>query len=180
MKKLFLVVAVIAALLGTNTAFADMPSPYEMEQRRLEATAQKLEKEGISIEDCNVKRIGSNYVLEVDVRSPKDIMLECTVMLKDNNQCLGYEKMQLGWKNEKERGVYIIQVPLDIKALSEGDNITIVQCKTTINYTKVIRLGGGYERFQRRRPTKEIPKSITVSSEKDIILKFIKNRLFIG
>ena len=180
MKKLFLVVAVIAALLGTNTAFADMPSPYEMEQRRLEATAQKLEKEGISIEDCNVKRIGSNYVLEVDVRSPKDIMLECTVMLKDNNQCLGYEKMQLGWKNEKERGVYIIQVPLDIKALSEGDNITIVQCKTTINYTKVIRLGGGYEWFQRGRPTEKIPKSVTVSSEKEIILKFIKNRLFIG
>ena len=92
----------------------------------------------------------------------------------------GYEKMQLGWKNEKERGVYIIQVSLDIKALSEGDNITMVQRKTIINYTKVIRLGGGYERFQRRRPTKEIPKSVTVSSEKDIVLKFIKNRLFIG
>lgn len=180
MKKLFLLVAVIAALLGTNTAFADMVTIHELKQRMMEDTAKILEKEGISIEDCNIKRIGNNYVLEVDIRSPKEIMLECTVNLKNNNKCIGYEKMQLGWKNEKERGIYIIQVPLDIKALSEGDNITIVQCKTTINYTKVIRLGGGYERFQRRRPTKEIPKSITVSSEKDIILKFIKNRLFIG
>ena len=180
MKRLFLVIAVVVALLGTNTAFADMISPYEMEQRRLEATAQKLEKEGISIEDCNVKRIGNNYVLEVDIRSPKEIMLECTVMLKDNNQCLGYDKMQLGWKNEKEKRIYLIQVPLNIKSLSEGDNITNVQCKTTINYIKVIRLGGGYEWFQRGRPTEEIPKSVTVSSEKRIILKFIKNRLFIG
>lgn len=180
MKKIFLVIAVVAALLGTNTAFADMLSLHEMEQRRLEATAQKLEKEGISIEDCNVKRMGNNYVLEVDVRSPKEIMLECTVSFKDNNKCLGYEKMQLGWKNEKEKRIYLIQIPLDTKSLSEGDNSINVQCKTTINYTKVIRLGGGYEWFQRGRRTEEIPKSVTVSSEKEIILKFIKNRLFIG
>ena len=180
MKKLFLVVAVIAALLGTNTAFADMPSPYEMEQRRLEATAQKLEREGISIEDCNVKRIGKNYVLEVDVRSPKDIMLECTVNLKNNNKCLGYEKMQPGWKNKKKEGTYLIKVPLDLKALPEGDGITRVQCRTTINYTQTIRLGGGYEWFRKGRPIKKIPKSVTISSEKDIILKHFKKRIFIG
>lgn len=179
MKKLCSLLVALLACLQASIAFADIPSRWEMQQGRIRACAEQLEREGIAIENIEtIVQENNELELAVELSCPENGKLECEVISIDKEMVLGKSKEILTAMKKGEKN-YLVYVPIAADELVSGKNELEINCKYRIDYVLVKRLGGGYEWFKAGGPMKQTPKSVSKEISKRIVLMKTSTRYFV-
>lgn len=180
MKKIMAFLFVVLSLLQVSVAFADIPSPYESQQKQLRRNAEKLEREGIAIEDIKiVARENGEVSLGMELACPEGGKLECTVITVDKERIVGeVQEWFTDWTKRKNNKFWI-EVPLDTGEMLPGKNELAINCSYHINYELIERLGGGYAWFKAGRPMRKTVKSVSKEATKSIALLKTNTRYFV-
>lgn len=179
MKKFcFLILAFLC--MFTAVAYADIPSPLEMEQRRAERQAVLLEKDGLKINDIAVVRQqdgDDSAVFKLFVSCPKGGTFVCSILDRNSGESIAQDMrgVMLAGRTAQDN---VIVLP-SVKGFSKGKYDLRFRCTYTIEYITSQRLGGGYEWFRKGRPTRREEHKVEKEYIKDIVLLITENKYFI-
>jgi hypothetical protein len=180
MKKIMAFLLVCLSLLQASVAFADIPSPFKLQQRHRRSRAEQLEQKGISIKNIEIAaQENKEITLGIELDCLEGGQLECKVKTIDNGRIVGEYKEVVNDSTKRKNNNYWFEVPIDTGAMVSGKNELEINCSYKINYEIIRRLGGGYAWFKAGRPMKKTAKSVSKEATKRIALMKTSTRYFV-